>query len=356
MKYYSREIQNKDELLRTAGVKARDDADAILSGDGWEQIVFQFDTAAETKGLLDTLHTHFRNYKVWADRMKRLKSGDTLLIQFPIKNHSVFISRLISKYVKKGVRIVLLIHDLESIRLALRDDIPFKQKLRLDIEEGKVMKSASTIIVHNDAMKKLLISKGYDPKKLSVLGLFDYLIPDFDARKGELAGHFAKDKPVIIAGNLKRHKAEYVYHLPQTQQFNLYGIGYEDENKENICYHGSFEPDDLPFVLEGSFGLVWDGECAETCSGVYGQYLKVNNPHKTSLYLATGIPVIVWKQSALAPVIEKNGLGIAVQSLHEIPEVLAEMTDEEYANILAKTAQLSGKLRRGGFLRHAAAE
>ena len=112
----------------------------------------------------------------------------------------------------------------------------------------------------------------------------------------------------MIAGNLRRHKAEYVYRLPDSQKFNLYGVGYEKQNKNNICYHGSFDPDELPFVLEGSFGLVWDGDSAETCSGVYGQYLKVNNPHKCSLYLATGLPVIVWKESTVARIVKKQSL------------------------------------------------
>ncbi len=32
-------------------------------------------------------------------------------------------------------------------------------------------------------------------------------------------------------------------------------------------YFGSFLPDELPAALEGGFGLVWDGDSAETCSG-----------------------------------------------------------------------------------------
>ena len=39
-------------------------------------------------------------------------------------------------------------------------------------------------------------------------------------------------------------------------------------------YFGSFLPDELPVALEGGFGLVWDGDSAETCSGVFGEYLR----------------------------------------------------------------------------------
>ena len=58
--------------------------------------------------------------------------------------------------------------------------------------------------------------------------------------------------------------------------------------------------------MEGSFGLVWDGISVETCAGVYGEYLKVNNPHKTSLYLASGIPVIIWKEAAWLSLLNAN--------------------------------------------------
>ena len=56
---------------------------------------------------------------------------------------------------------------------------------------------------------------------------------------------------------------------------------------------GSFLPDELPSALEGSFGLVWDGDSSKTCSGVFGEYLRYNNSHKASLYLASGFPIIV---------------------------------------------------------------
>ena len=32
-------------------------------------------------------------------------------------------------------------------------------------------------------------------------------------------------------------------------------------------------------------GLVWDGDSCSSCSGVCGEYLKINNPHKISFYL-----------------------------------------------------------------------
>ena len=67
-----------------------------------------------------------------------------------------------------------------------------------------------------------------------------------------------------------------------------------------------------------------------TCTGVYGEYLRINNPHKTSLYLASEIPVIIWKEAALAKFIVDNKCGIAVDSLEDIKQALQDLSEEEY--------------------------
>ena len=136
-------------------------------------------------------------------------------------------------------------------------------------------------------------------------------------------------------------------------EWNLYGVGYEDQGEKNIHYFGSFLPEELPGALRGSFGLVWDGESADTCTGVYGEYLKINNPHKTSLYLAAGHPVIVWSQSAMADFVRENQVGIAVDSLNEVKEAIDQVSGEEYELMCRRAEKLSQKLRAGAYLKTA---
>lgn len=152
---------------------------------------------------------------------------------------------------------------------------------------------------------------------------------------------------------MMRHKAGYVYDLPEDQAFNLYGIGYEDENRPGVVYHGAFPPDDLPFEVEGSFGLVWDGDTRSTCSGTYGEYLRINNPHKTSMYLASGIPVIIWEEAALADFVRRHHCGITVASLDEIGKTLREMPEEEYRLLVKNAGRMSARLRSGSYTRRA---
>ena len=184
---------------------------------------------------------------------------------------------------------------------------------------------------------------GIPASVMTVLGIFDYLIPEAGYARTQI------DLPIVIAGVLRPHKAGYAYHLPNGIRFNLYGVGYEAEPQDNVKYWGSFEPDRLPEVMEGSFGLVWDGETTETCSGTYGEYLRINDPHKASLYLASGMPVIIWKEAALADYIVRNGCGIAVDSIEEIPSRVKEITPEEYETIRANTMKIAARLRGGRY-------
>ena len=81
---------------------------------------------------------------------------------------------------------------------------------------------------------------------------------------------------MIVAGNLAQEKAGYLYALPAEPAYNLYGVGFDESRAlENELTLAPSSPDELPAALEGGFGLVWDGDSAETCSGVFGEYLPL---------------------------------------------------------------------------------
>ena len=123
------------------------------------------------------------------------------------------------------------------------------------------------------------------------------------------------------------------------------------EHLENETYFGSFLPDELPAALEGGFGLVWDGDSAETCSGVFGEYLRYNNSHKASLYLASGFPLVVWKQSALSHFVLEKGCGIAVESLHDLKETIDNLSDADYQDLGGQCQACRSGNPRGSLLK-----
>ena len=84
--------------------------------------------------------------------------------------------------------------------------------------------------------------------------------------------------------------------------------------------------------------------------------MRYNNPHKLSLYLSSGLPVIIWKQAAEATFVEKNGVGYTVKSLYEIPELMKKISENEYKNITENVSRISKKLINGEYMQLALRE
>ena len=347
MDYYVKEIQIGDGVKKTAGIKARDDLYSIMQSLNMNEIeIPSQENKRNSKSIIGKMKEHFSILSIWKNKFKRIKAGDRVFIQFPIIEHSLFFADLIKSFCKRNIEIVLIIHDLEILRSAKRSDLGKKKRLRIYLEEKRVLKNCSKIVAHNTKMKEYLIKCGIDASKIAVLEIFDYLIPEYDLEKKEV-DVLDKNEPIIIAGALRKHKAYYAYQLPENQKFNLYGVGYTGNTNKDIKYYGAFPPEQLPYVMQGAWGLVWDGTSSNTCEGVFGEYLRINNPHKTSLYLASGIPIIIWKNAALAEFVKENNCGLMVESLYEIKNVVDKISQDEYATMKKNAEEVGEKLRSG---------
>ncbi|MED9974922.1 sugar transferase [Streptococcus salivarius] len=345
MKYYLKEEFLHEKNLKNAGSKARNDVEQIVKKEGYQDLVLSVDNWYE----MGILKAQLCKSKVFGEVLDQLKQGDELLIQLPIINHSFFTTHHVKKAQKKGVKVHFIIHDLDALRFMNGQAVPLKQRIRMKIQESALLGAADGIIAHNPIMKSVLVDKGIAEDKIVILGIFDYLIPNFQEKTG-----LTKNQPIIVAGNLAQEKAGYLYSLPIDPAYNLYGVGFDESRAlANETYFGSFLPDDLPAALEGGFGLVWDGDSAETCSGVFGEYLRYNNSHKASLYLASGFPLVVWKQSALSHFVLEKGCGIAVESLHDLKETIDNLSDADYQDLVDNAKRVGQEIRDGHYLKTA---
>ena len=342
MKYYLKEEFLHDNNAKNAGNKARNDVEVILNDLGYAPLKVIVDDWYK----MNVLNAQIHKYRALLRAFKRLKKNDDIVIQFPLLHHSFFINSLLKSLKNKGVNIYLLIHDLETLRFVNDKSLPFRMKLRMKLTESDTFHSVTGIIAHNPIMKSVLVDKGVAEDKIVSLGIFDYLIPNFQEKSG-----LTKDQPIIVAGNLAQEKAGYLYTLPEAPAYNLYGVGFDESRAlANETYFGSFLPDELPAALEGGFGLVWDGDSVETCSGLFGEYLRYNNSHKASLYLASGFPLVVWKQSALSHFVLEKGCGIAVESLHDLKEAIDNLSDADYQTLVKNTKRVGQEIRDGHYL------
>lgn len=355
MNYYVVETDKHKLIQKTAGVKARQDVETIFKWNNFKKIEIPcLIEGRENKTRLGKIKAHYDVYMLWKNALKKIKKNDWIYIQFPLLEHTMLFSLLIKNLEKRGIHTSIIIHDVEAIRFTLRNDVPLSRKIRMRFEEISSFKNCSKIIVHNEKMKSFMHEKWKIHKdKMDILGIFDYLVENYNEELLEKR-NLSRKGPVIIAGALSKHKAGYIYNLPENCNFNLYGINFEREKaSSNTNYVGAFNPEELIYNLQGSFGLVWDGDSSAICTGVYGDYLKINNPHKTSMYLAAGIPVIIWEEAALANFIKKNHCGITIKSTDEIRNIIDNMLDEEYETLKANACKIGGKLRRGYFLKSA---
>ena len=105
------------------------------------------------------------------------------------------------------------------------------------------------------------------------------------------------------------------------------------DGNDHIHYQGVFNADHTSTVKAG-LGLVWDGDRLDTYSGILGNDLKMNASHKFSLYLACGMPVIVWEESALATWLANHHVALAISSLNDLEAAIAGITDTEYKDMV----------------------
>ena len=342
---------------RTAGTKARRDIDEIArSLDFCELTAVCRISNAERRGSgkLHKVKTHLEAKRDWEKVFSELRSGDRVLIQYPVINHTLFMPSVFKKLVKRGVCVILLVHDLDVLRTSKLSSESSETNARRYAEEFGCLKAAGFVICHNEKMKSVLSKAGVPSNRLVSLGLFDYLT---GMNKGVSVRCKEQERTsTAVAGNLDPQKSGYVYALPNNVNFELYGVNLAEDKlafTDNIEYKGSYSPEELPDVIEGDFGLVWDGPSPRTCEGAFGEYLKVNDPHKTSLYLAAGMPVICWSEAAVADEICRRGCGLTVDSLDSLADVIAGITPEMYREMAVNAAQTGELLRRGYFTREA---
>lgn len=273
--------------------------------------------------------------------------GDYIIYSYPENRLKI---KLLSKLKKlKGFKLVCFINDLNSIRSGKLDDEQVKAGIR---EELSYVGCADVILAPNVNTVKFLDLQGVKSRMIPV-GAWDYLLEEGETASYEK--HTGGRWKVAFAGNLD--KAAFLFKLEDVADnavsYELWGNISKDiaSLPANTVYHKAVAPEALPKEMAGChFGLVWDGISVDTCDGGLGIYLRYNNSHKCGLYLASGIPVFVWKESGLAHFVKEQGCGYAVSSLQEINDILKNMTTEEYDRVISNTQKTANILRNGGLL------
>lgn len=319
--------------------KARQDVEKIAHEMGYAPFVLRAPDSARGN-VWQTIKGAALVLNDWIRAFVHMRQGDLLLMQypyFPVKAYPV--ARLGLHLLRwKGVQTVALVHDLDSLRAIGGEAAKASDQLLLP--------GFDQLIVHSQRMKTYLQSQGVQ-KPMIVLECFDYLT---DA---EMPEH-RRSRCVSIAGNLDREKSRYLKDITKVPlEWQLYGTNWPGSTSNRVTFHGQIEPDTLPAQMKGMFGLVWDGDTIRGCNGRYGAYLLLNAPHKLSAYLAAGMPVIVNRYAAVAEFVQREGVGLLMDNLKELPDTLRALSDEDYAALKENARRVGQQLRRGEKMRAA---
>lgn len=304
---------------RSASGKAKYDASDILESMGFER-------------MYEPVKCRPLRVFQQAIEVMRVSRDSVVAVQYP-GNKAIFNSILHSR----GIQTIAIIHDIDALRDA--------SKRRA---ESKALRAFDCVITHNASMTRAVRELGCEAPIVE-LGLFDYLANNSSIEPNR------DDRTVAFAGNFS--KAAFVSDLGKVRgiTFNLYGVPEPEIGPEadNVYYRGSYPSEEIASRISGKWGLVWDGDSLETCSGPLGEYLRFNCPHKASMYVVAGRPLIVWSESAIARIVEREGIGIAVPSIYAASEAVSAVSDEEYGRMVANVSRVRGELVAGEHLRSA---
>ena len=271
-----------------------------------------------------------------------IRRNDLVLLQYPVKKYFSFLCNVAHL---RGAKTVALIHDLGSFR---------RKKLTVKKEIGRLM-HADLVIASNDTMKQWLQHQGYQ-HPLGSLGLFDYRSAAENLHKESgTSGQYR----LVYAGSLAMRKNAFLLELAKhTLPYELHIYGNRNglpgmSDNAHIIFHPFTPAAEFIANVDADFGFVWDGEALDSCTGNFGEYLRWNSPHKVSFYIRAGLPVIIWKHAAVAPIIEAEGIGISIGSVDELSTLLPSITQEQMNQMRKNVQRVGNQLKNGHFLTRA---
>lgn len=311
-----------------ASTKAVLDCNQLFLNQGYEDYTLIFNDKYSKINYL------FSVFKGMAAFLFTIKKNSLVATQYPLLNNAF--KYFIKAARLKNVQFFCIIHDIETLRTGGTDKVLVRQEL-------SNLNYYDYLIVHNKVMLKWLRENGVTTK-LCPLIMFDYL-------SSEKAGNstiLSLSKTIVFAGNLR--KSNFIYDLEKVNwNFNVYGSNFSNQHKNpaNVFWCGAFSPEQIVHELKGDFGLIWDGDRIDTCDEILGNYLRYNNPHKFSLYLAAGLPVIAPKDAAIARLIVKYNIGFLIDSLYDLNDM--NVLEEDYQIMKKNCIEIRKDVINGSF-------
>lgn len=299
-------------------LKAKSDYAQIAQTQGWT--ILPIARYNDVRFDDETRQNHIKNW------LNTVKADDTVIHQFPSYMSCHFEQQWVQEINKRSARSIVLIHDIEPLRL-----------VKTDAWELSVLKQYNTIIVHSEAMANALRRMSVNSTFI-IQPLFDYL--------GEVHNLASYSHLINFAGTFQKSPWLKDYDGPEINLFGSVPKKWRDFVFPNqVSYQGNFDPDDILNQLTSGFGLIWDNDFEDKA---YQSYTKYNAPHKASLYLRAGLPLIAWQQSALAAIIKQYDIGLTINKLTDLKKI-DDISLDQYHTWQKNIYPIASQLAQGFF-------
>lgn len=298
MKYITHTIE---PWMPAGALKAKSDMASIAAKSGWQ--LLPIERYNDVRFTEDVRQERIQNFLNDVDR------DDIVLHQFPTYMSGDFEEEFQQAVQQRKAKYVLFIHDFEPLRVERKQDW-----------EWQLAQQADLIIAHSPAMIELFQKHGIHTA-MQTIDLFDYLgqnpstLPDFST-------------VVNYAGTWQKAPWLQTYTGPELNLFGSRPKRWKEVSlPQSISWVGSFDPEAITTAFSKGFGLLWDSDYNDK---FFQSYTKINAPHKASLYLKAGLPLIVWSQSYLADLVTSNQIGFTINSLEDLATKVALVSPTNY--------------------------
>lgn len=300
--------------------KPRTDVARVAKHLGYRLVTFDMPYIDEGHWIEEQLLKHFSH----------IQAGDLVVWQYP-KYSPTLELKMLNWFHERDIIVVSFVHDVTLVREKIGVRNHYNPQ-----DDMKVLSLFDANIMPTNFVKPLMRIANVTLKNIVSLAPYDFI-----TNRPVVPAKYSHD--IFYAGSLSKFSNLDNINFPLT----VFG----EKNFSNIkiinrnIRDGGFVPaEKLSQQLDNGYGLIWD----EDVDNDYRQeYTKWNWPYKFSLYMASGLPVIAWRDSAIAEVVTLGNLGIVVDSLADISEAVSAVDESEFVEMAENATIFGNKLVKG---------
>lgn len=285
-----------------------------------------------------------------AERHERLEAlldvvrpGDTVIIQYPLWVNYFNFELEFVRYLRdeRKANVVALVWDIISwVADGRQRDYSNDGSLR-------ILNEFDLVIAANDKMIGRLRKEGNVKSPMLSMDLSDFVY------NGPVKKHSFDRQIYYVATGID---SAFIDEYKATTPINFIGPSAIDgELPAYMKLLGRMENGEIPFNLDGGFGLLYYPAGAQKYKGMH-EYGKFNNPMKLSLYLASGLPVVTLSSTAHAKWIRDREIGLVIDDLSELDEAINSVTQDRYDQMVENLKPWQAAVSNGFFSKQAALE